>query len=158
MTIARQFCITILFFALLSGCAMPPKRVAETSSGRPEVTINTTDLDLVKSEIINQMQSGNFFLQDDSKYRLLFTKEMEGGQAVMAQMLVGNSYSTTPVAEIAFNLSKQGNSIKVIEFSSFSTQMAFGQVNRQDMKGNNAWFNDFYNILQRVKYNVESSQ
>ena len=78
MTIVRQFFVFILFVALVSGCAMPPKRIAQTSSGRPEVMINTTDLDLVKSEIINQMQSGNFFLQDDSKYRLLFTRELEG--------------------------------------------------------------------------------
>lgn len=144
-----------LFFITLSGCAMPPQRIAQTPSGRPEIILNTTDVDLVKATIINEMQVADFFLQDDSKYRLVFTKQLEGNQGIMAQLVIGNSYSTTPVAEVSFNLSKVGSTIKVIEFSSISTQMAFGQVNRMDMKNNNAWFNDLYSLLQRVKAKVE---
>lgn len=143
--------------ACLVGCAAQPERIAQTPSGRPEVVIHTDDTDLVKAEIINEMQTLGFFLRDDSKYRLVFTKELEGSQAILTQLAIGNSYSTTPVGECAFNLSTTENGIRVVEFSSISTQMAMGQVRRMDMKGNNAWFNDLYTLLQRVKQRSENA-
>lgn len=143
--------------ACLAGCAVPPARIAQTLSRRPEVIIEADDVDLVKSEVINEMQMRGFFLQDDSKYRLVFTKELEGGQAILTQLVIGNSYSTTPVAQCAFNLSATGNGIKVVEFSSISTQMAMGQIQRMDMRDNNAWFNDFHTVLLRVKQRIEGA-
>lgn len=149
-----KFVIAILTTLFLAACNTP-ERIAYTPSGRPEIMINSTDFDLVKSTIINEMQMQDFLLSDDSKYRLVFTKQMKGGDAALAQLAIGNSYSTTPVAEFSFNISQVGDQIKVIGFSSVSTQMAFGQVNRMDMKNNNAWFNDIQNLLQQVKYSVE---
>ena len=147
-----------LMISCLAGCVSAPDRIAQTPSGRPEVIIQTGDVDLVKSEIINEMQTADFLLQDDSKYRLTFTKELDGDQAILAQLLIGNSYSTTPVGEWAFNLSASGNGIKVLGFGSISTQMAMGQVRRTDMKGNNAWFNAAYSLLERVKQKIEGRE
>jgi hypothetical protein len=154
MKTPKLIMVALTSFILFSGCAME-QRIAQTPSGRPEVVIDSNDMDLVKSSIINEMQTANYQLQNDSQYRLAFTKQLEGGQGFMAQLLLGNSYSTPPIAEVSFNLSKQASKIKVMEFSSISTQMAFGQVNRGDMKDNNAWFNGFYLLLQRVKTTAE---
>jgi hypothetical protein len=129
--------------------------MAQTPSGRPEVDIATTDLDAVKSQIVAHMQAMNYMLQDESKFRLQFTKELEGDQAMWARLAIGNSYSTTPLAEVTFNLAAIRDATHVVVFTAISTQMPFGQVNRSDMKGNNAWFNDFCFLLKSVKYAVE---
>lgn len=146
--------VCIICIQTCSGCG--PKRIATTISGRPEMIIDSNNMDLVKSTIITTMNQGNFFLEDDSKYRLVFTKEMKGSGAVISQLLIGNSYSTTPIAEISFNLSTIDNKIKIVIFSSISTQMAFGQNRRVDMKNNNAWFNEQYQFLQQIRSSIEN--
>ncbi len=154
--IKESYCMTLavsLACLVFSGCG--PQRIAKTVSGRPEVTIHSENTDLVKSAVINEMQILGFLLSDDSKYRLVFTKQMEGGQAMMAQLALGNSYSTTPVAEVSYNITKIKSQIKVVGFSSMSTQMAFGQVNRYDMENNNVWFNNIQSLLQKVKTEIE---
>jgi len=147
--------LAIGILMLGGSCATPPARIAETPSGRPEVTISAVDLDKVGNEIVNEMQNVGYLLEDQSSNVLFFTREMEGGQAVAAQLLIGNSYSTTPKAEVRFTLSKGASVVRVVAHASMSTQMAFGQTNRQDMKGNNYWFNDIQGLLMRIKSRLE---
>jgi len=142
--------LLLAMIALLVGCAVP-KRIASTPSGKPEVSIPTNDIGLVKSVTINEFAMKGFMLQEDSSHSLFFTKTMEGSQAMFAQMLIGNSYSTTPQSEIRINMTNYNDQVKLIAFLSMSTQMALGKVNRQDMSNNNAWFNDVQNLFEQVK-------
>jgi hypothetical protein len=50
-----KWIITILTVTIFLGCTQP-ERMAYTPSGRPQVTINSTDIELVKSTIINETQ------------------------------------------------------------------------------------------------------
>jgi len=157
MTMKKQILIAVALtsFIFLSGCATPVQRIAQTPSGRPEMLINSNDADLVKTSIINEMQSSNYFLQNDSQYRLVFTKQIEGSRAFWAQMLIGSQYRTPPTQVVVFNFTKQGENIKVMGYISMTTQSAFGQVRNADMKDDNAWFNEQYSMLQRAKDTIE---
>lgn len=152
---ALPLSVTAALLVVFSGCAPMPQRIAQTASGRPEVVISTIDVNLVKSELVNVMQSGGFLLQDESDYRMVFTRELDGSQATLARLAIGNAYSTTPQAEVAFTFAKMASSVRVVAFASITTQMPYGQIQRGDMKDNNAWFNDFYSALQNVKVRVE---
>lgn len=140
---------------LLAGCAT--QKISQTATGRPEVSIYTSDIDAVKSELMMNFGQHGFMLEQDSQYSMFFTKQMEGSQAMFAQMLIGNSYSTTPKAEIRINISQMKQRIDLVAFLSMSTQMAFGQVNRQDMGGNGAWFNDIQSVFNNIKSKFQPS-
>ena len=74
----------------------------------------------------------------------------------MGQALIGNSYSTPPQMEISFSWIKTNNGSKVlVSRYDMSTQMAFGQINRQTLLGNNTNFNQLVDLLNRVKRNIE---
>ncbi len=62
---------------------------------------------------------------------------MKGSDAVLAQMAIGNSYSTTPQRKIRFTIYKIENDIKVVAQEWIESQMAFGQINIQELKSNN---------------------
>jgi hypothetical protein len=64
-------------------------------------------------------------------------------------MLIGNSYSTTPDQKVKFTIYQSGRNVKVSARQWIETQMAFGQMQRQELNSNNQ-FND----LQRMLYSI----
>lgn len=146
--------ILSLSIAVLTGCASSQPRIAQTLSGRPEITLNTSNMELVKGAIISEMQTRGCALQSDSNYLLSFSKQMFGLNAALTQIAIGNQYSTTPNENISFTLSKIGQTVRVVAFCSVSTQMVFGQTQSADMSGNNAWFNELQRILYAVQEDV----
>lgn len=145
--------LSVLMFTI-SGCASVP-RMAETPSGKPEINIQTTDAELVKATVVSVFSSRGCVLQNDSSYSMFFTKAIDPSKAVLAQFIYGNNYSTVPELELRVNIIKNNNEIKVIAFASVSTQMAFGQIRREEIN-NNEDFNYLYTALQEVKSIVES--
>lgn len=67
---------------------------------------------------------------------VLCSKETPGGGAVMAQLLIGNAYSTTPLSKIRFSISKIDDGVKVWADAWIETQMPGGQLNQMAMTGN----------------------
>lgn len=63
---------------------------------------------------------------------------MTGGQAVMAQLAMGNAYSTTPKQSVRYTLVQLNQDVRVWATMYTSTQMAFGQVNQVQMTSNAA--------------------
>lgn len=143
-----------LAVTILLGCASTQQQLVQTPSGKPEAIFETQDVDSVKSLLVNRMTSSGYSVQNDSKRLLSFTKQMQGMAGVTAQALIGNSYSTTPLAEIAYNFAELDSRIRVVANMSISTQMALGQVKRQDMSG--PWFNEIQRLLLDVKFQFES--
>lgn len=141
--------IPLLSLAVLLGCATTQPRITQTPSGKPEAVFETADVDVVKSLIVNAMTTSGFSIQNDSKYLLSFTKEMKGVQGATAQVLIGNSYSTSPQEEAAFSIVQLDSRIRVVASASMSTQMAMGQVQRRDMT--DTWFNNYQRLLLNLK-------
>ncbi len=141
---------------LFFGCATAP-RITSTPSGKPEVEISGVSLDQVNNALITAMTGRGFLLEEQSTNSLFFTHEMSGGSAIGAQLLIGNSYSTTPKEEVRYVSATSSSGVRVIAHPSMSTQMALGQIRRHDMSQNNNWFNGIQSMLQAIKYQLESS-
>ncbi len=142
---------------LITACATV-ERVADTPSGLPETTISGATVDQVMGVLINDMQDRGLVMQSQSRNSVVFTRVMEGSSGWMAQALLGNSYSTTPEAEFRYILTNVSGGVRVVAHMSISTQMAFGQVQRQSMNHNNQWFNDIYGFLNQLPIGNSSRQ
>lgn len=138
--IMRTIC-AILLCAVTTAACTTVERVTQTPSGRPEVTVAGSSIENMSAALLRGMQDRGYMLQNQQPNSILFTREMEGGHAILAQLMIGNSYSTTPQMEIRFTLAEQPAGIRVIANISMSTQMALGQIRRHDLRDNNNYFN-----------------
>jgi hypothetical protein len=77
---------------------------------------------------------------------VLCGKMMSGFKGALAQVLIGNSYSTTPELKARFQAVAvpTGTRVQVVQW--VETQMAFGQIRRQELNGSKA-FNDAMALL-----------
>jgi hypothetical protein len=71
--------------------------------------------------------------QDDR--HLLCQREVSGGRGILAQALLGNSYSTEPQLMIRFAILRDGKSVRVQASQWVELQMAGGQTRRTPLDG-----------------------
>ena len=121
-----------LFFLIaisivLVGCAQVPVD-KETASGYAEETYQNTDLATVQNLLIEDCATRNLRIYEQTNNRLVCGKEMDNGSGMMFQLLMGNAYSTTPVAKTQYNMYQTGKSVRVIGSITVETQMPGGQV------------------------------
>ena len=138
--------ILIIFIFLVIGCAPQKPLIKATQSGYPEGIFQDTTTEEVKNKIIECCVSKGLMVLESSSNQIFCGKTMQGQEAVFAQMLIGNSYSTTPEKKIRFIIYEIGNNVKVTAQEWIETQMAFGQVKRQELNSNNQK-NDIQNFL-----------
>lgn len=118
----------ILFFALIvivSGCASH-QRLA-TQSGGPEAVFLGCQIEDVKGKIANGCASNGLNIYDMSSNQVIAGKQLQGGEAVAMQFLVGNAYSTPPVRKVQFLIFQHGENVKVTAREWVETQTAYGQ-------------------------------
>ena len=144
----KLFAIAALVVAL-SGCAPEQALIKQTSSGYPEGVFANTNIDAVRSLLIEGCSSRGILVQEASGNQVVCGKTMTGGDAVLAQMLVGNSYSTTPERKIRFVIYQVGADVRVTAQQWIESQMAFGQVRRQELSANNQ-----RNDIQQFLFNL----
>jgi hypothetical protein len=128
--------IFALFFLFLSGCAQQPL-VKQTMSGYPEGVFKNMSVEAAKSRIIDGCTQRGIFVQEANSNQVVCSKSLEGGDAVLAQFLIGNSYSTRPDVKIRFVIYQIGQDTKVSAQQWVETQMAFGQMRRIELNENN---------------------
>lgn len=75
-------------------------------------------------------RGGSVVEQDN--FHVLCQKTADGLKGAMAQVLVGNAYSTTPEVKVRFSIIK-GPQTRVIASQWLETQMAFGQIRKVDL-------------------------
>jgi len=142
----KQAVLFLVISVLLFGCAAQQPLIKPTQSGYPEGLFKNTDVDTVRSKIMDACVSRGLMVIESTANQIVCGKTMEGGQAVLAQMLVGNSYSTTPQQKVRFIIYQMGSDVKVTAQQWIESQMAFGQTRTQELKGNNQ-VNDIQNFL-----------
>jgi len=128
---------------LLAGCATGNK-MTKTESGRPEATITGASQEAVQAEIFSLCNRKAAAIRSSTINEVVCTKTMEGGDAMIAQLLIGNSYSSTPTVSARFTIWKAGNDVRVSAYQWIETQMAFGQMRTQELNSAEA-----FNNLQR---------
>lgn len=133
----------------LSGCAAQPPLLKQTQSGMAEGTFEAATLDDVRNKLILTCVQRGRQIREASTNKVVCSKQLEGGSAIAAQLALGNSYSTTPDSVAQFTLYQIGNNVNVAASLWAETQMAFGQMQRGDLKSNS-----HVNSLQQVLFDL----
>lgn len=133
---------------LTFGCATQAPMV-KTPSGRPEAIFHNSSPEEVRSKLSSACLDAGLVISDSTNNAVMCTKQMEGMQAALAQMAIGNAYSTAPVQSVRFNLVNTDAGVRVQAFQWIETQMPFGQINRQELNAG-AQFNE----IQQLLYNL----
>lgn len=132
----KKTTLMLLSAVLLSGCAGQVKLNKPTASGKPEGIYQNTTAERVQSALVSRCNEKGFMVLESTPSNVLCAKETQGGGAVMAQLLVGNAYSTAAQSKLRFSISKINDSVKVWADAWIESQMPGGQVNQMAMTGN----------------------
>lgn len=128
--------IFTLFFLFLFGCAQQPL-VKQTMSGYPEGVFKNMTVEAAKSRVIDGCTQRGIFVQEVNSNQVVCSKSLEGGDAVLTKLMIGNSYSTRPDVKVRFVIYQIGQDAKVSAQQWVETQMAFGQMQRMELNENN---------------------
>jgi hypothetical protein len=132
---------------VLSACASTPK-VASTPSGRPEAYFAEQPANVV-GRLSSACLDGGLIVYESGPSHVICGKTMTGFKGALTQALLGNSYSTTPELRARFQAVSVPTGTRVQVMQWVETQMAFGQMQRQELNGGQA-FNDAMNLLWRM--------
>ncbi|MEB0092241.1 hypothetical protein RHM65_01460 [Pseudomonas sp. CCI4.2] len=134
---------------VLTGCASEPPKVRETVSGKPEGVFRNTSVEDARYAIINQCANKGLSVEESTGNQVVCSKEMEGSQAIATQVVLGNSYSTTPQVKARFVFAKKGTDTRVICYAWYETVMALGQVKTMEASSNTD-FNGLMSFLSNA--------
>ena len=143
---------TVSLCAAMVACAPQQSRIKTTSSGYPEGVFTNTTVDDVRNKVIAGCEMRGIAVEQSSDNSVICGKTVTGGDAVVAQLLVGNAYSTTPEEKIRFTIYQIGSNVEVSAHEWIESQMPFGQVRQVELNSNNQ-FND----MQRYLYSLGAS-
>lgn len=132
----RKMFLLLSISFILSACAASQPLIKPTSSGYPEGIFRNTSIDRISSKIMDGCTSNGLIIYEATSNQVVCGKTMSGMDAVLGQLVVGNSYSTTPERKVRFSIFQQGNDVKVVAHEWMESQMAFGQIRRQPFDAN----------------------
>lgn len=119
----------------LGGCSQVPLN-KPTTSGHAEGLFHSATTEQAKAKVLSGCAMHGLVIEDSNGNQVICSKELQGGQAVMMQLAIGNSYSTTPQYKVRFIFIPQANDVKVIAYPWAESMMPGGQVNKMEMNGN----------------------
>ena len=151
----KKILLGFVVAGLLSGCASQPPLKKITNSGKPEGEYVNTTRTSVMNALTSYCNEKGFMVLEATDSNVLCSKETDGMGSVMAQMAIGNAYSTTPVGKLRFSIGEIGDKIKVWTDAWIETQMAMGQVNQMKIT-DNASINALQERLDNLKPKTKS--
>lgn len=120
---------------VITGCANEAL-IKETQSGKAEAEYPNYTQEQVIDAIVQYCNGKGFSIEEQQKNFVICSKQMTGGAAILTQMAIGNSYSTTPQAKARYSVAKYKNGTKVWAEAYAETQMALGQVRKEPLDSN----------------------
>lgn len=135
--------LSLIVVVAVSGCVAMEPYAAVTPSGRPEAVFEHATTSDIGAKLALRCLDAGLIIQDQSPNLLTCGGQLTGGDAIAAQLLIGNAYSTPPVQTIRFNLVQVGDSVRVQAFQQVQTQYAFGQVRSLELNAANQ-----FNVIQ----------
>jgi len=144
--VLKIFIVGALVAFTLSACATPPPLMLQTPSGRPEATFDKTTTPAVLGKLVGVCLNRGAVIVNQTDNQLVCQRDLPPGDAILAQLLIGNSYSTTPINKIRFNAAQIGPDVRVQAYQWIETQMAFGQMQTVEMNSNEQ-FNSVESLL-----------
>lgn len=119
-----------------------------------QIQINAAS-DRVGAKLVQVMSEYSFQLVEDSKYRMVFQQEIQGGRAAVMQALQGNS--EPPQRTYSFTISEYNGQTTLLVDMSVTSRLAHGKINRIDMNKKKDWRAGIDNVLSTIKHQVEST-
>lgn len=132
----KRTLLNVFICLTLSSCAAQPALIEETPSGYPEGVFEKLNIEAVRSKIMDGCGSQGLQIQEANTNQIVCGKTLNGKNAVLATMIVGNSYSTPPEMKVKFTVFQLGKNVKVTANQWVESQMAFGQLRRQELNSN----------------------
>ncbi|WP_052742584.1 hypothetical protein [Sphingomonas sp. Ag1] len=92
----------------------------------------------VSDKLANLCADRNAAVVEQDDRHVLCQREVSGGKGILAQALLGNSYSTSPVLNVRFSILKDRGAARVQASQWVELQMAMGQTRRTPVDGRKA--------------------
>ncbi|MFQ0833885.1 MULTISPECIES: hypothetical protein [Citrobacter freundii complex] len=142
----KGMAVSLLALFTLSGCANQEAIKKHTASGKPEAEYPGKTKEQVKDALISYCNQKGLSVFESTDSLVICGKPAD---SVLAQMLVGNSYSTPAMAKIRFTIASVNTAPKVWSDMWIESQMPGGQVNQVPSK-NNTDINSVQNMLDNL--------
>lgn len=133
--IMKKILLLALSIALLSGCANQEALIKQTNSGKPEGEYPGKNKVQVKDALVISCNEQSWIVFESSDSTVICGKENNN---VLAQMAVGNAYSTQAMSKVRFSIAEISDSTKVWANMWIESQMPGGQVNQLPLESNQA--------------------
>lgn len=144
----RKILFALVCITLLSSPALAD-RFANTPSGQPEASFSETTLSDAGGKIVSSCMDSGFQVTSQTTNQITCEVPLNSWKSAVTQMLIGNSYSTTPRSYVSVSLAQIGPNVRTQARAWVETQTAFGQ-NRQHQYTDDATFNNLINFLMRA--------
>ncbi len=132
------------------------KERERSERNRPPSAIFRATPDRAKAVLVTHYTRRGFRIDGDSSYQIAFWKEMTGGQAMLAQMFWGNSYSETPQAVVTFTLAPVPSGTEVTASMEIVVRMPLGKVNRASLTTNKKSKQEVQQVLESLQGEIEA--
>jgi hypothetical protein len=142
--IAVTFCSVLLL-----GCASQPDRLYTSPSGRPEAIFDGQMPSAVLGKLAGLCMDRRGVVISQDSNQVVCQKELPPGDALLAQLAIGNAYSTTPVLKIRFSAAQTNGGTRIQVYEWIETQMAFGQMQTMEVSSNRE-FNSVEQLLMQL--------
>jgi hypothetical protein len=126
----RTFAVGFIFAAALATSAHAGRAVI-TPSGLPDAVFDGSDVADTGAKIANACMNKGWSITNQTGNQVVCEIPVSIMKAAFQQMLIGNSYSTTPRTFVRFSIAQVGSNARVQANSWVETQMAFGQMRQQ---------------------------
>lgn len=138
----------VLFISALNvaTATLASDRAVLTLSGQPDVVFQETTLGDAASKIANHCMNAGWQITSQTTNQVVCEVPMGTMQSALTQMLIGNSYSTTPRSFVRVNIAQIGSHTRAQANAWVETQMAFGQVRQQPFSDDKT-FNNLMGFL-----------
>jgi len=148
-----QLPLTVLSAAIfIAGCCTKPcVKTVTTSGGAARVKIHTTDVEIVRSQLVGFMTNGDFRIQQDTSDHLVFSRPVNATSGLFDRPAVDSSNGQEATYE--FTLSQSKSRVTVTADAALTSRNAGGEATRENM--NRKWATDLEHALLNVKAVVE---
>jgi hypothetical protein len=114
--------------AIAASTSALAERSIITPSGQPEAVFYKTTVAEAGAKLASTCMDLGWQVSAQTSNQVTCEVPMGMWQSVMTQMLIGNSYSTTPKGYVAINLVQLNDNVRAQGRAWAQTQMAFGQM------------------------------
>jgi hypothetical protein len=148
MKLVSKITVAGAAIGLVASAALAERQIV-TPSGQVDAIFRGTSIEDAGSKIANQCMNAGWSVTNQTNSQITCEFQMGFMQSVLTQMLIGNSYSTTPRGFVRFNIARIGDNTRTQANAWVETQMAFGQM-RQNPLNNDKTHNDLMGFLMSL--------